>query len=543
MQSQEQAPTTDGVRPVSSEPGLVETPALDTRERELKLEVSPTSLRALGAALGRLEGAQRRGPAARLASTYFDTVGHDLLKAGVSLRIRRKGRGRTQTIKKGEGGAGFFDRLELERPVRGDEPSLTSEESAALATMLGRPLLPEDALAPVFVTQVKRTIYDVERGDLSLEIAIDDAVIETGERRATFCELEIELKAGDPAGMFAIVRELSGVAALRLSVHAKSRRGYALLAEGRRRAAKAKPAPIQPGMNVEAAFLAVVSDCVAQFRDNEDILLREPGEKAVHQARVALRRLRSGISMFRPILPSPETLALAQELRWLAGALGDARDLDVFAKDRLVVEGAAVEPDPAAAALAARVAARRDEAYAQAVANLRSKRAVDLMLSLAKWSAIGAWRMQRSTAEARAATIESFAATVLDDRLRKLHKKAKALLKLAPEKRHEARIEAKKLRYACDFFADLYTGKQAKKHKAFVGVMADLQDKLGLLNDISTARRLTAELAREAVDDHDADLAFSAGLVAGRAQADAARLIDRAQKNMAVLLDAKPFWR
>jgi triphosphatase len=527
-------------QPASADPATGEPPAAPAEfgpvhERELKFVLPEASVRHMAARLAALEGSVRRGRATRLVSVYFDTPARGLQAAGVSFRIRRRGHGRVQTIKKNDGGAGFFDRLELERAVRSDEPSLTHEESAALAAMLGGPLLPDRPLAPVFVATVKRTLFDVTRGEAAIEVALDEAVVAAGDRSAAFHELELELKAGPPETLFSLAREIFGEAPLRLGVMSKSARGYALLEDKERRSYKEQGSPITRLMDAEAAFQAVVADCVSQYRLNEDLLLDRPQAKAVHRARVGLRRLRSAFTLFKTLIVDDRTDALASELKWLAGALGGARDLDVFL-DRLPEA-----PDGGASRLAGRVETRRDAAYREAMEAIGSRRAVALMLDLAEWTAVGAWRSNPETASARAAPVVGLAADILDKRLKKLKKAGRDLARLSPEDRHRARIEAKKLRYACGFFGALYSTEP--RRDAFMALMADLQDELGALNDIATARTLTAELAREAGSERDGEAAFSAGLLAGEAQAGADRLVARAGKKLYRLLSAKPFWR
>ncbi|WP_164919653.1 CHAD domain-containing protein [Hansschlegelia zhihuaiae] len=506
-------------------------------EIELKFVVPEGVLKGLSARLAALEGAAKRGRAARLVSVYFDTEDHALQAAGISFRIRRRGRGRVQTIKKDAGGAGLYDRLELERPVRSEEPSLTNEESAAIAEMLGGPLYPDHTLAPIFVTTVKRTIFDVARGEAEIEIALDEGIVEAAGRSASFHELELELKAGDAAALFAVAREAAGGTPFRLGVMTKSARGYALLEGKERSSYKEQDSPIVSGMDVEAAFRAVVSDCLAQYRLNEDLLLDKPGSKAIHRARVGLRRLRSAFTLFKAVISDQRSEAIAAEVKWLAGSLGDARDLDVF-------RGRLPEGDEIGAeGLAARTEAHRQDAYREALGAIRSTRAPALLLDLVEWTTIGDWRSNPETAEARAAPIERLAAEILDKRLKKLRKSGHGLSHLSPEERHKARIAAKKLRYACGFFGALYDERAAKRRDAFIELMTDLQDELGALNDIATARKLTTGLAREAGAERDGDAAFSAGLLAGKAEAGIDKLLRKAEKSLDRLCAAKPFWR
>jgi triphosphatase len=103
------------------------------REVELKLELPFREVERLKRALRkdpRLAGPPRTN---LLVSTYFDTDRRDLRNAGVSLRVRREGERRTQTIKQTEGpAAGSFDRAEWERDIAGDKPDLKSAEGTAL---------------------------------------------------------------------------------------------------------------------------------------------------------------------------------------------------------------------------------------------------------------------------------------------------------------------------------------------------------------------------------------------------------------------------
>ena len=70
------------------------------------------------------------------------------------------------------------------------------------------------------------------------------------------------------------------------------------------------------------AFAAIARSCLRQYRLNEDILLRQPTSEAIHQARVALRRLRAAFALFKALLGDPESVALNHRLRDLARTRG-----------------------------------------------------------------------------------------------------------------------------------------------------------------------------------------------------------------------------
>lgn len=520
-------------------PNVVAPPPSAPRERELKFGVAREDLAVLVDRLAAAPGAVRRPRAAKLLSAYFDTADRALAAADVTLRVRREGRWRVQTLKQGVVGAGVSDRLERERRVYADVPALDAEEAALVEAVVGRAIA-SDELEPVVAIHVRRTVVDVTLEDAAIEVALDEAEVEAGGRTAAFSELELELKRGDPAALFALARDLAAYAPLRLGALSKSARGFHLLAARGPSAVSAGPSPVRPGMDVATAAVAVLGDCVRQFRGNEDALLVGGDDKAVHQARVALRRLRSALKIFRPALADARLPTVAAEIKWLAHELGAARDLDVFADGALEDAGRHVAVGP----LAAEVETARAAAYDAALDALRSPRARAALFDLAEWMTVGDWRTAAANAAVRDAPIEAFAAEVLSARFAKFEKKAKGLAGLSAEKRHGARIEAKALRYAAGFLAPLYRepGRTAQKFDRFDSRLKRLLDALGVLNDIATSRPLALDLGRGAVARGDGAAALAAGVVAGSADGRTQRALGKAKKRLKRLRDAKTFW-
>ncbi|HWU73123.1 MAG TPA: CYTH domain-containing protein, partial [Sphingomonas sp.] len=100
-------------------------------EVELKLTLRPRD--AIVLADSRLVGGAPRK--ARQRSLYFDTADHSLVKAGLSLRIRRAGRKRVQTVKaRGVSSAGLFARPEWECAVPDDVPVI--DDTAPIRALL-----------------------------------------------------------------------------------------------------------------------------------------------------------------------------------------------------------------------------------------------------------------------------------------------------------------------------------------------------------------------------------------------------------------------
>lgn len=477
-------------------------------EIELKLELTPEGADALEAA-GLFSGDPEIVPQYAI---YFDTPQHDLASLGLSLRVRRNGETRVQTIKvDGAAAAGLFVRAEWERDVEDDTPVL--DDTTPIPALIGDKAA---ALAPLFTVENERRLWN---GD-GIEIALDRGRVVAGENGAPVHEVELEQKGGDPAALFALARRIDAVAPVHLGVLSKAARGYRLIGPAVA-AVKAGSVTLTDKMTAAEAFQEIVRSCLRHVRLNVPLVLEQQDASALHQARVALRRLRSALSIHKAMLDG-RAEALNDELRWLAGELGKARDLDVL------IERAGK------GALRKRLLSARGDAYQNAIAALQSDRARALMIDLAEWIAIGDWRSRRETKSIRKLPAREFATGALDRFRRKVKKGGRDLEDLDDEARHEVRKAAKKLRYATDFYTDLFARKrERRRHKRFTAALEELQDQLGALNDLATAPHVLARLGL--ADDPQA-----AALLEAQDKAD---LLEAAADAHDALVDAKRFWR
>ncbi len=457
-------------------------------------------------------------PSARtMQAVYFDTPDFALSRAGVSLRIRQSGDTRTQTIKIADANAaGLFARSEWEIEVPDMTPVV--DDRTPIPALLGDEA---GTVAPVFTVAVERLTWMIDRGEASIELVLDRGYVAEGDRQAPICELELELKRGEPIALFALGRTLAAHFPVRLGVVTKSERGYDLL-RAVSRAFKAERVTLSRTASAADAFRAVAGSCIRQYRLNETVLLRHADAEALHQARVALRRLRSAFSIFTPLLDGEEVPHFESELHWLGSVLGDARDLDVLrAKAKpggVLFEG---------------LARARDAAYAAVDTALRSDRVRGLMLDLTEWLTCGAWCTAPATRDARDAPARHFATQTLHALRRRVDKRGRSLPTLADEDRHKVRKTAKRLRYGAEFFGSLFPGKKrTRRYAKFVGSLEKLQDRLGALNDRATAPMVLDRLGLR--DDPDAK-----SLLAHR---KTSKIIDAASEAYDDLVDRKTFW-
>lgn len=487
-----------------------------SREIELKFLCAPSDLGAVLAAAP--EGPDEAG---ELISVYFDTPDLALQRAGVSLRVRESKGRRVLTMKRGEG----LSREEYETPLEGEAPP--PGELAPLREILSNG--EAAALKPAFNVRVTRRQRLVRFQEAEIELALDQGEVYEGRRVSPICEVELELKAGRPEALFDLARELSRAAPLYLSFDTKSARGQALIAGEALEARRKDQVRLDACATVAEAFQANARNALAQIAANAAVLRARADTEAVHQLRVAARRLRSALATFRPAVEDPDFARLTDELRWLAKAFDRARNLDVF-QDEVLAPACAMDAPPnglpalAEALAAARKAAREGTAEAAACERFRV-----LMIDAAAWVETGGWR----EGEAARTPALPFARQVLDRRLRKLLKRGRRIRKGDDAARHRVRIEAKKLRYAAEGFAGLYAPKKVAR---FADRLKDLQDQLGRLNDLAGAEALMAGLGLAP------DAAFAAGDLIGLRLARKPRLVQNSAKALRRLEKARPFW-
>lgn len=488
------------------------------REIELKFELEPRHVEMLKA-LPALTN--KGGKSQNQRSIYFDTAKEKLRKVGLALRVRQTGKRFVQTVKGGNrNGTAMFDRDEWEQQITGPEPDVDALADTPAGKLLRGSAKP---LVPICAATVSRTLWQVAHGNSEIEIVLDEGEIVADGKHAPILEVELELKSGSPRALFALAYELGASVPLRLGVLAKNERGYLLREGALDNPVKAAPVPLSRDMTAGAAFQAIAGACIRQLRLNEPLFVHHRHSGALHQTRVALRRLRSAFSMFGPIIADERGGHIREGLRWISICLGEARDLDVFLATRFKQGEVSSEAHAA-------VLAERDRAFDKAIAALESPRFRALMLDLVEWLAMGSWREEHQPASARRdQPVARFAEEVLDRFWRRVKKRGRGLAGLADQPRHEVRIAAKKLRYGSEFFAPLYArGTAARQHKRFVATLEQMQDHLGQLNDIVTARVLSERFP---------------GLAAARSDPDRDELLAASEKAHARLIELGPFWR
>jgi CHAD domain-containing protein len=313
--------------------------------------------------------------------------------------------------------------------------------------------------------------------------------------------------SGEPQPVLGLAMALAGE--LLLDVPLASMAGEALaLARGTLPAPRRLGATTLPeDVGVADAFAFVLghlADVVLHFAPAAaaDVSGPEP----VHQMRVALRRLRSAITVFRRLLDRPELQAANAGLKALSARLGPTRDWDVFLGETVPTVRAIFPAEPRLERLVAAAERRRRECHAALRDFLRSVEFRKLGIALAWLAGARSWHPVPAEGTDQPPSLHDFAVEVLDRRVRKILS-VTDLTELDAPALHRLRLKAKRLRYAAEMFAPLYVGKAPRR---FTHRLTALQDGLGQLNDRTTAEKLLAELGGPA-GRH----AYATGLVLG----------------------------
>lgn len=501
------------------------------REVELKLALDAAQIDLFK----RLMRARRVQPTVQnLLTRYFDTPDFALGDLGIALRLRRVGRRWLQTLKtEGARGGGLSTRGEYECPVQQAALDFSRFPDEALAPIPPH-LLHE--LRPVFETRFSRTTWPIRnRQGALIEVALDVGEVIAGKRAQPLCEVELELKSGRPDVLFALALSLSARVSLLPLDSSKAERGIRLARDHATAPVRASASALQRAMTVEGGFAAICNDCLTQFQANLPGLLADDDPEYLHQARVALRRLRAALRLFQRVCPLPPDMQV--NLRGWVDAMGPARDWDVLCLETLPAIAPHFNDPPTWAHFAAAAEAQRHQARQTMRQAIEKSNPGRQLLHFQRWLQQKAWRsparqaidaaeqhIHREQRMAQLQPLPDFAAQALKKSRCKVRKMAQDFAQLEPAARHRLRILIKRQRYAAEFFKPL---RPADKGKPYLKALVLVQDGLGCANDAHVATALL-----ETLSGHLQVAAFVAGWLGHAALQAPEAAFERALKKL-----------
>ncbi len=489
------------------------------RETELKLALRAEDVERLRARLDRLAVARRD----RVDSTYYDTPDLRLARNRAALRLRRIGTGKrvrwVQTLKtEGKGGdAALSTRGEWETAL----PGAALDLSRFAGAPLGRIFAAEDAAADLramFRTVFVRTIWDVSAYGADIEVALDVGEIRAGTRRAPILEAELELRSGPPTALTSLALELAGAtrrkgkADVRLMPYgdSKAARGYRLamgVAAGPTSASRAiaDAGNIDRRDGVDAVCRKLVGAALNVVLANADGAAQSDDPEYVHQARVALRRMRAVVEILANASDGGRgeaglSRAQVREMRRWARRFGAARDWDVLCSETLpdlrtygrdAGTGASAAPAEAGISRPWRGVLRRahgkcEDARNRLRAQIAAPEFARWALELVHWSA---------APPRESAPLRVVAPAAVGRLLRRFARRGARFSRLSDRERHKLRIAAKRLRYVLEAAHAAFPKKAARDT---MHALEQFQDAAGRGVDATVAREAIARLTRSA---------------------------------------------
>jgi CHAD domain-containing protein len=427
------------------------------RERELKLQLAVDA----PLPLPDLERAEARD----LRAVYYDTADLRLARLGASLR-HRNDEGWMVKLPGSVDGA-LMDRSEVR--FDGGPGDLPPPGAIALVSSITRGA----PVAPVAEICTRRRAVRLDVGELA-----DDHVVARqpgGAPLAEFREIELELV---PSADLADAED----------VLARLRAGGARPADGVSKLVRALgpraavPADVDPPTLVDEPTLReVIQHALAT--STRALVVRLPGTRLdddpedVHQARVGIRRIRSHLRTFRPVMEPRWSASLDGDLRRLGGGLGDVRDLDVL---MATIAPMPLDGDGHLELLAA-LETEREQARERLLDTLDDPGCLQVLDRLVDAAADPHLAPQAD--DAARPVLASFVARPW----RRLRTAVRRLDDPPTDAAlHDVRIRAKRARYAAEAVHPV-VGRPAHRLAAR---LADVQDALGELNDaaVITAR-------------------------------------------------------
>ena len=484
--------------------------AVNVNETETKYDAPA------GATLPSLDGLPQvagtsRPAGERLEAEYYDTGDLRLIRAGITLRRRRGGEDAGWHLKLP---AGADTRREIRLPLGRGGRRVPGELAGLIrAYTRGEPLRPVARLA----TSRQRLILLGQAGESLAEVAADDVSAQAmGDSAAasSWHEVEVELTGGGRKLLKAADERLRRGGLRPAGRSAKLRRALAgQLPE------PAPPAPLTPSSPAGQVVLAYLGTHADRLKSLDPMVRRDEPD-AVHQMRVATRRLRSTLRSFGKIIRRDGTQRLAAELKWLGTVLGEARDAEVLAGHLLAglrETGPELVIGPVQARVQGHFAPVRAGARTTVLEALDSQRYFSLLDELDTLMAEPPFTPR---AARPAADVLPAAARRPYRQVRRRMRRARRAHPGQPthEALHEARKAAKRARYAAEAIAPA-VGKKARR---FAKQMKAVQSVLGDHQDTVIARRAERELG---ISAHLAgENAFSYGLLYGLGTCDGERL-------------------
>ena len=481
-----------------------------------------------------------------ITDTYYDTDDWRFYRAGYALRVRNTDGEVEVTMKSLTPAEGSLrKRREISEPLEDDRPATLQKASGPVGGR-SRALVGGREMRPLFELETRRQgfallLADSEENQKNVrvgEISLDASEILLGEETTRLTRVEVEATLGKAPSpdLYDFVDEMQAVLELAPASISKYETGLYASGLNPEEGSEFGPTHIDPSLSLGEVAFAVLRRQFAEMQDHEPGTRLGEDPEELHDMRVPTRRMRAAMKVFEGALPERAGW-LREELRWVAHALGDVRDLDVLIER---FEAWKREADEESSGFLDKILTithkRREVARKDMLEVLDSVRYERLLSSFAQMLRLGpAAELELAQANGNRRATEPVTATapaLISRRYRKWRKAAKRLDETSPpEAFHDVRKKGKRLRYTLEFVSEVY-GKPVKK---LVGPLKTLQDDLGDHQDAIVAAGYLRELGTTTGEGRvPRGVAFTMGVYSERCAREAKDL-------RSAVPDSKPF--
>jgi len=418
-------------------------------------------------------------------SIYFDTARYMLRKNNCSLRIRLAS-DRIEQILKTEKpiGGGAWHRSEISTPLK-----TSSLDDRLLKESLQQLSIVKSArwqFIPLIWTELSITKMQLRQRSTSFELIYNSGYLTSARdsrRVGQISEIVARLISGPAQGMFDFLARLNEKASWIQFVTSDADRGFAAISSAQAlKSVKHKPLVIPAEMNSCELLQVSMANALDHFFSNNPQILKAKPE-AIHQTRVAIRRMRAFLRAFKGQIDYMDRKALNGELRWLQTKLGECRDWHVLRTDTLPkIKG--LNPELRAELLELCLRMHRKQ-LAQALQTYGSRRAQRLILHLQSWLA--------RQPETGGPSISKMRQSTLKANMKRLGKLGTLTPTRSVTEVHAMRIMVKKIRYTVEIFP----GAEDQETRLALQSLEKVQDALGDLNDACKALNLISVAVNE----------------------------------------------
>lgn len=286
------------------------------KETEIKLRVSPESLATLREHPILAARCVGEWQTRELLNRYYDTADFALANSQVALRIRRDGEQLIQTLKsKGASVAGLSERNEFDWQLKSNRLVLSHLDDSCWPESLAE--LDKKQLKAVFSTDFKRQFAELrwlrDGVETVIEVALDQGLVVAEQQQENICEMELELREGDPAALFELALELAADVALMPCDISKAERGYRLF-DANSYSVAAEPAQLTADMPLDDALTAIAWQLLGNSQRLAEQYRFNGHWKLLEQWLQQLSSLRAVLASLGQAVPRASSNALRMQL-------------------------------------------------------------------------------------------------------------------------------------------------------------------------------------------------------------------------------------